>query len=422
MAAFLCVPLVVAQHDGGATVSSNQHAARPKLHIRSRSSRETLKVPPGLSARLFASQLGDISAMALDEDGTIYVSDQARGRVYKLSDRARDGKLDSTRIIWRDFHYPSGLAVGRQMLYVADENAVWVTPLTGGGKTQLASLKNANALTTPRPLLLSGTNKTLFLGLSSEDGPGRVISIATDSGQASLVAGGAGGVSALARAKEDQIWVGSGRHAVPVTGGAFDYTRGVQIAEGNQITGLVLPGQFTYQHDALTPYQDHILAAQGGDLQWQTPAQAGLNVLAVPTRFGRVTQGSTVFADGFAARSGRSAWGQPGAMVMDQRGLFIADRWSGSIWLISGEILKVEPVSVAREIKPDEGDAEPPEEKDSNAANPQGSLILKGSMIEKGTLLEQGSTIPEDGDKNENDTAKIKDKKKRSAQDAPPNE
>lgn len=415
----LAVPPVQGQNSVVNQTVSNQSASRPKLHIRSRSSLETVKVLPGLSARLFASQLGDISAMTLDEDGTLYVSDQKRGRIYKLSDRALDGHLDSTRIIWRDLEEPSGLAVQGQTLYIADARAVWASPLGSQRKTQVASLRNANALASPRPLLVSGTGEALFLGLSSGDGTGRLISIEVETRKASLAASGEGGISALARASGDQIWIGSANRAVPVAGGKFDYSRGIQVAEGNSVTGLVLPGQYIDQNEALIPYQDHILAAQGGALQWNTPAQEGLNVLTIPTRFGRAVQGTEVLASGFAASSGRSAWGQPGAMVMDERGLFIADRWSGSIWLVTGAPLIPEPVIAIPEALLDEEVKQVPTEKDPHAANPQGSLILKGSMIEKGTLLEQGSTIPEDED-SEDGESKFKDKKKRGTKGAPP--
>lgn len=386
----------------GSDAVSDNISGKARLHIRSRSGSETVQVPAGFQSAVFASQLGSISATTMDESGALYIADQKLGRIVKLADRARDGKLDATRIVLRGLDRPSGIAVIGDYIFIADAEAIWKAPLSGGAMKKLASLANAEAAPFPRPLLSVMSGQFLYLGLTSTGSPaaGRVISIDTETGQAGLVASGEGSVTAFGRSGASTVWVGAGNKLAPIIQGGFDVSKGTDIEATNSITGMVLPGQFTDQHEAFAPFQDHILVSQGGTLQWGRSDMEGLNILAVPSRFGLPAEGRSIFAKGFAARSGRSAWGEPGAMLMDKRGLFVADALSGTIWLVSA--------APPERVKPvDEGEeAATSEEKlvaedGPKNANPQGSLILKGSQIERGSMIEIGSTIIEKADEEE---------------------
>ena len=60
-----------------------------------------------------------------------------------------------------------------------------------------------------------------------------------------------------------------------------------------------------------------------------------MRLLAIPTEFGQINEKPRIIVEGFLARSGRSAWGDPGAMVMDTRGLFFTDKENGTLWRLS---------------------------------------------------------------------------------------
>jgi hypothetical protein len=110
-----------------------------------------------------------------------------------------------------------------------------------------------------------------------------------------------------------------------------------------------------------------------------------MRLIAIPTEFGQVSGAPRVLADGFLTRSGHSAWGEPGAMLMDKRGLFFADKENGTVWRLSPtpppqpKITIVDTASLPALIS-----TEP------NLAN-KGALNIESSI--KGTQIDATSTI-----------------------------
>ncbi len=344
-----------------------------------------------LSAERFASQLGDISAATLGDRGVIYTADEARGRIYRITDRDLDGNIDSSRLLVTDMDRPSGLAVIDGVLFIADARAVWRMPTGGGEPVILASLANASAAMSPRPLQAQRDGRALILGLTDEDKQGgRIISVDPQTGAANLMSQGNAPVTALALSGDKDIWIGIGDKLIAVRSGIYHYEDGYPLSSGAEVTGLILPGQFADAPASMTPWQHHVLAAQGGINRPSDSVLKGFNVLATPTNLGSPIEGTQVFLNGFASENMRTAWGQPGVMMMDSRGLFVADRWSGSLWLV-------------KDAPQDSEQIETPETPTAHVSTdnvvekselaPKGSGIAAGSTLSEASQLRVGSTI-----------------------------
>jgi len=56
---------------------------------------------------------------------------------------------------------------------------------------------------------------------------------------------------------------------------------------------------------------------------------SAMQLIAIPTEFGHI------LVEGFRTRTGRSAWGKPGPLIMDSRGLFFADSHNGTLYKLT---------------------------------------------------------------------------------------
>ena len=305
-------------------------------------------------------------------------------------------------MILSDLDRPSGLAVVNDQLYISDAVAVWALSLDSRAIRRVASLENASAAPLPRPLSVRRSDGALVLGLTDVGGQsGRIIAIDSQTGSASLLSKGDAPITALALTQDNILWIGGGDKLIAVHGAVYANADGYVMSSGVDITGLMLPGQFNGTLSENLNWDDYIFAAQGGKTQPQNTKLRGYNVLSVPTRLGRPAPGVAVFVDGFAADNMRSAWGQPSAIVMDERGMFVADRWSGNVWLIKAspaapaKVETVEPPSPVEPLsKPDIGN-------EKSVFAPMGSGIETGSTITEVSRLKVGSTIIEAFDKAE---------------------
>ena len=70
-----------------------------------------------------------------------------------------------------------------------------------------------------------------------------------------------------------------------------------------------------------------------------------MQLIAIPTEFGQPSGVTHVLVEIFLTQSGRSAWGQPGQIVMDKRGLFFADL-NGAVWRLSATPLPPAKVTI----------------------------------------------------------------------------
>jgi len=85
---------------------------------------DTIKLPPGFSIELFASDVTNARSMVRSPDGTLFVGSRriGVGNVYALPDRNKDNKADEVIVIAKGLNMPNGLALRNGSLYVADTN------------------------------------------------------------------------------------------------------------------------------------------------------------------------------------------------------------------------------------------------------------------------------------------------------------
>lgn len=281
----------------------------------------SLQTLPELDISVSMTGLGDISAITLGEDGTLYTADKKTGRIWALSDRRQDGKIDLRRPLPYAFNQPTGLAAIGSTLYAVDQNAVWaIAP--GQDPQELASLRAANSSGHSHILRAGHDGTYLVLGLTTQDQNFRILKIDTASGEAVLIGDGTDGpLQSLALNGDANIWAGFGNKLSAL---GADPT---VFSAGQTISGIVLPGRQVTPVDWPPRLRDHIIVSQAGP--------NAMRLLAIPTEFGQISAAPRELLGGFLNRSQRSAWGAPGAMVMDKRGLFVADYYNGTLLRLS---------------------------------------------------------------------------------------
>jgi glucose/arabinose dehydrogenase len=83
---------------------------------------DTIKLPPGFSIEVFASDVTNARSMVRSPSGTLFVGSRriGVGNVYALPDRNNDNKADEVIVIAKGLNMPNGLAFREGSLYVAD--------------------------------------------------------------------------------------------------------------------------------------------------------------------------------------------------------------------------------------------------------------------------------------------------------------
>lgn len=358
----------------GDRVTLNDSAAvSPVRHLgkQIRTANSHLQTIDSLQLSEAATGLGQVSAIALDKNGTLFAAEENRGRIWRLTDRNQDGIFEHRRPLPHNFTKPSAVAVMGETLYVADKSAIWVIePLKP--KRQLASLTQSRS--TDGNYFLTVQDKRLILGLNVE-GQARLIDVDTRTGAAQLLTSHNGTLTALASRRAGTLWLGLGSKLM--ASGASTFT---ETGTGTQITGLQLPAHSGSVRNWPSSLDNHIIAAQAG--------AGAMRLLAIPTEFGQPADEAFVLVDGFTVRSGRNAWGQPADIVMDRRGLFFLDSRNGTIWHLSGrppaktDIIKI--------VKPEPETADPVL---AVTETPEKTPLLKGSGIGSASTLDSASTI-----------------------------
>lgn len=351
-----------------------------------------LKAGEGLRFHSLSHNLGHISALALDDDGTLYVADRKAGRVWRLRDRNQDGRFESKQALPQRFDEPSGLAVSGETVFVADRSAVWV--MTGIGPPQkLAGLLKAHSKGRHHPLSVSDDGQTLYLGLSTKKGEAELLSLNVSSGEASL----------LQKKATDQDIMGLAAFGNGSPWLVLEHSLGASLdsltnfSSSHFLSALALPTGSLSSDENNWPdsLANHVLVSR------RSPE--GYDVVALPAGFGNVdSQGEIIFS-GFLSYSGRSAWGAPGALYLDGKGLIVADAKNGDIYRLTAV-----PHPPEKE-KPEEpaltASTETPSKTPDNLEGPskmqvstirQGSQIGSVSSLKNGSDLEVGSTIIRD--------------------------
>ena len=359
-----------------------------------------LQTVDGLSLFEFAKNLGKISAMAMSENGMLYTADEKTGRIWTLTDRGQDGALDMRRPLPQTFNRPSGLAVIGKTLYIADKQAIWAHEPNAAPRI-LAPLNKAQS---QGKVSLIAEENTLILGLTKAESA-LIVRIDTQTGRAEKMAElpNPAPIHALSKRKGAPLWVASGNGLQsidsPETAISFDQ---------QEIAGLALPGQFTPPAHWPASMKDVIIASQIGP--------KAMRLIAIPTEFGQPTGKARVLVDGYLSGSGRSAWGQPGAIVMDARGVFFADSYNGAVWRLSASPKKKAPKPVISKPKAVEKIVETKPKKSPLliGSGIKGSQIGEASNLGPASQLETGSTIIDAYEKAEEEKAALEEKEKPS--------
>lgn len=82
---------------------------------------QKIKLPPGFKAEVWATGMPGARAMAMGDDGKIYIGTRAIGRVYEVSD---NGKERTSRVVVDKLVQPAGVAYKDGSLYVMAINKV----------------------------------------------------------------------------------------------------------------------------------------------------------------------------------------------------------------------------------------------------------------------------------------------------------
>ena len=333
-------------------------------------SSKALQTIKGLDVNIAASGLGQISAMTLREDGTLFTADIRTGRIWSLTDRGQDGKIDIRRPLPHSFNAPTGLAIIGSTLYVADRDAIWKIE-SGKAPIELASLRYANSTGQGHILLANPNDTSLTLGITTQSQTHRILSIDVQTGQAVLIGEGEDQLHSLARKDGSEIWSASGTRLSALA------ASGLNFKAGQSIASMILPGQYDTPPKWPAQLNDHIIAAQTGP--------GAMRIIAIPTEFGQINETPRILAEGFLTQSGRSAWGKPGAMLMDRRGLFFADAENGNLWRLSPTPAPQPKITIV-----DTASLPIAPSKEPNLAS-TGALKIESSI--KGTQIDASSTI-----------------------------
>ncbi len=289
----------------------------PRLQVGKRMA--SLQVKNGFELSEVATGLGKISALALNGQGMIYTADPQSGRIWQLSDRNNDGRVDTKRALPYRFDTPTGLAAHNERLYVSDQNAIWVMKGLMPPE-KLAGLRQAQSLGRPHPLAISDDGKTLYLSLTTTETTAKLLSINTESGTANLIESLSTDerVQALSSLGQDTPWVLLSHSLGP------SLSRITKLNSTREFKGLALPVSDT---NWPVVFSQHIILSEHSADDY--------SVIAVPAQLGKPTEAGEKLLTGFLSSTGRSAWGAPGAMVFDKHGLIISDSFNGDLYRLS---------------------------------------------------------------------------------------
>ncbi len=356
------------------------------LNARNRSPSEFPVVKAGLQPSIFSKGFGEVVDLALGEQGELYILDGRNGRITVITDRNRDGMPDITRKLSVTFNQPRSLVAHEGRLYVADQDAVWI--YEAGEKKLFASLANVDIHRNHLPIIVSPDGNQILLGINFKNGTSSVLALNAKTGFAAIQATGTGPISAMAQAKGSLLWLSIDNRLIPVSNGQFDEAMARQLPAADGIKAVYLPDAEQLTAKGLGYLAGQFLVSQEQEFYNRKPGETSRNVVAISSTFGQPDGSAVPVIAGFLGNHGRSAWGQPGAMVWDERGLFLADQQNGIIWRIHQLEPKITFSDRAEPVKFYEAE---------DVKKPKASW---GSSIENGSSIVTGSALATDWEEN----------------------
>lgn len=91
---------------------SAQGEGDPPLHL--------IKLPPGFTIKLYATDVPNARSLALGAKGTVFVGSIAEGNVYAVVDQNGDHQADHLYLVAKNLTSPNGVAFHNGSLYIAD--------------------------------------------------------------------------------------------------------------------------------------------------------------------------------------------------------------------------------------------------------------------------------------------------------------
>ncbi|HEY0715868.1 MAG TPA: PQQ-dependent sugar dehydrogenase [Polyangia bacterium] len=124
----------------GAADTGSIAASRPETRAFSPTLAQQLRTPAGFAARVFASGLGNPRFLAVDTDGSVYVTLRAQSQVLRLRDTDNDGDASEPgerTVVASAMTTPAlegvhGITIAGGRMYLASVKAVVSAPLSGG--------------------------------------------------------------------------------------------------------------------------------------------------------------------------------------------------------------------------------------------------------------------------------------------------
>ncbi len=375
--------------------------ARPtgNLQYRRRGASETIIGPKGWRSEIFAHNLGHVIDIGTDNQGHLYalsVTDkdeeraQRAGRVYRFEDRDQDGAVDVQRIILDDFVRPEAMVVSGDVIYIADQHVIWRYNIQSHEKAPFVSLDNIQPQAGTKVLLAPDGELSVYFSYTAKDGQHNLVAIDKQSGTAKRLSRGGGTITAMARANQSALWAVMGDHLLPLTHKGFDTSRALALEPGVMIRDMMVPGQYV-RPKGFEAWRDAVLLVQGGGRQLDRSSSGGQNIVAIPTEFGQPQPRLKVLADGMVDKARRFSWGEPYALHIDARGLFIAEARGGTIW-------RLYPAQDEAALQDKTDKSSQNDKADHNMSKvssaPEHPDLLRGSSIEQGSAIVHGSKIP----------------------------
>lgn len=115
------------------------HVFRPTKRDFSEERMQQLKLLPGFKINVFAKDLGHARMLAVADDGTVFLTRPAEGKVSAMRDVDGDGVAEKNEVVLSGIKDVHGITIHENFLYLATTKQLWRAPLSGGkpGKTEI---------------------------------------------------------------------------------------------------------------------------------------------------------------------------------------------------------------------------------------------------------------------------------------------
>jgi glucose/arabinose dehydrogenase len=348
--------------------------------IKSRLPLDKIKLPKGFKIELYAD-IPNARSLALSPNGTLFVGNRSKDKVYAITDKNKDGKADKVFVIAKNMNTPCGVAFKDGDLYVAEIDKIW----------KFENIEE-NLENPPKPILITdiyptdGHHGWKFIGFSPKGklyvpvgAPcnnceskkpiyASITSINSDGSDFEIFAEGIrNSVGFDWHPKTGDLWfTNNGRDRMndttpadelnfaPKKGLHFGYpychagdVKDPEFGDKRSCDEFVPPVQKLEAHTAAlgmrfytgnqfpNQYKNQIFIAEHGS--WNRSTKVGYRITLVKLE-GNKAVSYQPFATGWLEGEGKESefWGRPVDVIVDHEGaLFVSDDYAGAVYKIS---------------------------------------------------------------------------------------